>query len=351
MEKRILLLITDLEIGGTPTVVRELAIRLRAATGAHIEVACLAPWGPVADQLETAGIRVTALGAKNVADLLVIRRLAKLIHSQRIDTVFSFLVHANAVASCAKAFCEDVRWIQSIQTTQPDPQWHWWLQGLIHDAAEKIVVPSNSVAEAARERSDVPAAKIVVIPNAIDLNDFHPVARNWGFMIGFLGRLDPIKRVGDLIEAMTLLDGRFKLGIFGDGPERAKIMQQIERLHLENRITLHGAVRPPSAALQQMDMLVLPSQAEGFPLVLIEAMAMRVPIVATDAGGIRDVIDHEKTGLLIPVAQPAQLAAGIRRMAEDGGLRSRMIAQASAAVKSRFTWDHVLPQYRSLLDI
>ena len=81
-------------------VVRELALRLTAAGGAHVEVACLAPWGPVADQLKRGGIHVTALNARGILGLpVVLCRLFRLIRAKRIDTVFSFLVHANMVAA------------------------------------------------------------------------------------------------------------------------------------------------------------------------------------------------------------------------------------------------------------
>src|SRR5438552_17156178 len=96
--RRILLLITDLEIGGTPTVVRELAIRVRRPPEVDIEVACLSKWGPVADQIREAGIEVTAFDARGVRDLVrVARKLLRLIRDRKFDTVFSFLIHANAV--------------------------------------------------------------------------------------------------------------------------------------------------------------------------------------------------------------------------------------------------------------
>src|SRR5690349_3370956 len=102
--RRILLLITDLEIGGTPTVVRELAVRLHAPPGVHVEVACLAKWGPVADQPREAGIEVTALGAKGAWDLRILPRFVRLVREHRIDTVFSFLMHANVVAAIGSLF-------------------------------------------------------------------------------------------------------------------------------------------------------------------------------------------------------------------------------------------------------
>src|SRR4051812_23942378 len=190
---RILLLVTDLNIGGTPTVVRELAIRLAPfarSGGGEIQAASLAPRGLVSDQIDAAGIAVHALNAKGPRDARVVSRLLKLIKRERIDTVFSFLVHANAAAAAVSLFARDVRLLQSIQTTQLQPKWHWKVQKLAQRAAEKIVVPSPSVAQVAREWSDVPEKKIVIIPNAIDPNDFRSGAASppsAELQIGFLG--------------------------------------------------------------------------------------------------------------------------------------------------------------------
>ena len=151
MARRILLLITDLEIGGTPTVVRELATRLNAPPDVEVDVACLAGWGPVAEQLREAGVTVILFEARGVWQFpSVMRQLVQLIRERGYDTVFSFLIHANAVAAAAARFCPPgVRFLQSIQTVQPKPRWHWWLQRLIHGRAEAIVCPSRAVADRA----------------------------------------------------------------------------------------------------------------------------------------------------------------------------------------------------------
>jgi glycosyltransferase involved in cell wall biosynthesis len=98
-----------------------------------------------------------------------------------------------------------------------------------------------------------------------------------------------------------------------------------------------------------MDLLALPSSAEGFGLVLIEAMAAGVPVVATNVAGIRDVICDQKTGLLVPVGSPQLLAEAIRRVLDDSKLRARLVAAAYKEVRERFDWAAVLPQYRKLL--
>ena len=360
MPRRILLLITDLQIGGTPTVVRELATRLHdPLRGVHVEVACLSKWGPVADQIKVAGVTVTALNAGGVTDLLVIRRLVRLVKRKQFDTVFSFLIHANAVAAVAKAFCPGVRFLQSIQTTQPEPRWHWKLQGVIEHRAEKVVVPSKSVADAARDRADVPAEKIVVIPNAIDPDAFSrspvPERDPRPYPIGFIGRLDPIKCVHYVVESMAGLQatnpGLVRFDIFGDGSERPRIEQAIARLGLQDVVRLRGAIARPQDALAELGMLVLFSKAEGFGLVLIEAMAAGVPVVATNVPGIRDVVRSGETGLLVSFPSPAEFHFAVRRMVEDRQFRSRVIQNGLAEVRERFSWDRVLESYRRLLEL
>jgi len=353
---RILLLVTDLNIGGTPTVVRELATRLSPharAGGGDVQVASLSPRGPVSEQIAAAGIVVHALDAKGPRDARVVARLHRLISRERIDTVFSFLVHANAAAAAVSMFARNVRFIQSIQTTQPEPTWHWKVQKFAQRVAEKIVVPSPSVAAVAMEWSDVPKRKIVIIPNAIDPAEFEGLERpaeGDEIPIGFLGRLDPIKRIPDLVQALRDIP-RAHLHIFGEGPERVEIEQTAIRLELTPRVALHGAVQRPQDALSKMRLLVLPSAAEGFGLVLIEAMAAGIPVIATDVPGIRDVVKDGITGLLVPPAQPQKLAAAINRLIDDPTLRNRLIQAASADVKDRFTWNVVLPKYRELLGV
>lgn len=356
--RRILLLITDLQIGGTPTVVRELATRLNRPPDVCVEVACLAGRGPVSDQLEAAGIVATALGARRASDLPAIARLVRLIRDRQFDTVFSFLLHANAAAALATRFCPGVRLIQSIQTTQPYPRWHWALQSLVQGAAEKIVAPSPSVATAAEEWAGIPRSKIAIIPNAIDPAEFtHGTGRestepsDANTSIGFIGRLDPIKCIPDLLEAVRLLRGKVRLHIFGDGSERSRIEAIVRETGLSDRVVLHGAIARPQDALSRIRLLVLPSRAEGFGLVLIEAMAAGVPVVATNVPGIRDVVRHDFTGLLVPPGSPADLARAIDAIVSSPALRRRLVESARREVRERFSWDVVLPRYHELLGL
>jgi glycosyltransferase involved in cell wall biosynthesis len=347
---RILLFLTDLEVGGTPTVVRELAWRL--AEHAHVEVASLKNNGVVMEQLRERRINVTQFDAVRPLELpLVVASFRRFLDKRKFDVVLSFLAHANLVAAMAGG----PRLLQSIQTSQPKPRWHWQVQSLAQRFAEKIVVPSPSVAQLAQEWSDVPADKLVVVPNALEPSEYREPAitrlprRANEFRVGFVGRLDPVKRIPDLISAMTHLPERYELSIFGEGSERSRLVSQIQAERLGDRVHLRGRVTRPHTALAQIDAMVLPSIAEGFGLVLIEAMAAGVPIVATDVPGVHDVVKHEETGLLVPAEHPAELARAIQRVGEDSLLRERLTRNAYDRVRAEYGWDRVLPMYRHLL--
>lgn len=353
MTRRLLLLNTDLELGGTPTVVRELALRLHDPPRWHVEVACLGKWGPIADQIRNAGRDVTALGARGISDVWVIRRLIDLIRERNIDTVLSFLLHANSIAAAAKPACVGVRFFQSIQTTQAYPAWHWRVQRFVHHAAEKIIVPSASVARVAMERANVPANKIITIPNVVDPADFSPsplpALSPRPYPIGFIGRLDPVKMVPDLLQAVGQLGDLVHLHLFGDGPEREAIHRTIRLLNLESRVTLHGSIPRPQDALSQIGLLVLPSISEGMPMVLIEAMAAGVPVIGRNVPGVKDVILDGETGLLAPSLLIPDLAETIHRLVTDPGLRSRLTQNATKRMRMCYTWETVLTRYKEAL--
>ncbi|HEX8324814.1 MAG TPA: glycosyltransferase family 4 protein [Tepidisphaeraceae bacterium] len=343
---RLHFVITDLQIGGTPRVVRDLAIRLRPF-GFQTTVTCLAPWGPVADELTSAGVPVHAVGVTRPTQLpTAVRAVRRL--TEEADVVFSFLVHANSVAALALRG-RRTPLLQAIQTTQPYPAWHWWAQGLAAARATRVVVPSASVARVAENGSGVSPERIVVIPNAVDVPAAqHETHRAGRWRVGFVGRLDPIKRVPDLIEAMALLPDA-ELHVYGDGPERSAIEATVDRFALQDRVTLHGTVASSADALMDIDTLVLPSDAEGFGLVLIEAMAAGVPVIGTDVAGIRDVISPERNGLRVPPRTPSAIAAAVNRLRHDAALHLRLTAAGRMDVRERYAWESILPRYAALI--
>jgi glycosyltransferase involved in cell wall biosynthesis len=223
---------------------------------------------------------------------------------------------------------------------------------VIQYAAEKIVVPSPSVKEAAIRWAGVDAKKLVIISNAVRIEEFS--SRRWGGSgerrhVAFIGRLDAIKRVPDLVNAVALLNADTMLDIWGEGSRRGEIQSTINRLGLQNRAIMHGGVLGSAAALDKADVLVLPSDAEGFGLVLIEAMAAGVAVIGTNVPGIRDVIEDGISGLLVPARNPQALANAIARVLSDAPLREKLIGGGRERVRRLYDWAICYEKYRLLL--
>ncbi|MEM1013566.1 MAG: glycosyltransferase family 4 protein [Planctomycetota bacterium] len=347
---RLLLFVTDLKPGGTPTVVKELATRL-PTDDLHVEVACLGGMDAVATELVDAGVDVTAFDVGVLGLPHAVARLGRLVDEHEIDVVLSLLVHANTVAAIASRGRPGVRWWQSIQTTQPRPRWHWPVQRWAAKHATGVIVPSPSVADVARSRAGVAADRVHVIPNGVDeatVVDQPKPARDAGspLCVVFFGRFDPVKRVPMLIDAVRQVEN-VTLDVFGDGPERSRIEQAASG---SNRVHIHGWA-DKDVALADADVLVLPSEAEGFGLVLIEAMAAGVPVIGADAPGIRDVIRHDDTGLLFDLAGARRptLTETLSQARDEAALLHRLSDQALRWVRTERLWTSVIERYRMRL--
>lgn len=187
--------------------------------------------------------------------------------------------------------------------------------------------------------------------------DWSPLPEENGVpTILYVGRLDPAKGLADLVEAVwRLIDsGRdLRLQIQGDGPAETALRAAFARPPLVGRarvITEADLTRmdPPAAVLPGVDqaggpvLFVLPSRHEGFGVVLLEAMQLGLPVIATNVGGIPEVVEDGKQGLLVPPRDPAALMQAIERCLDDRALRERL-AGAGPARAARFTqqamWD------------
>ncbi|MEM8875341.1 MAG: glycosyltransferase family 4 protein, partial [Planctomycetota bacterium] len=232
-----------------------------------------------------------------------------------------------------------VRWFQSVQTTQPYPRWHWWLQRFAARRAERVICPSRSVADHAASAAGVPHEKLVVLPNGVEqVVSEAQVNEQLPMRVGFLGRLDPVKRVHLLIESTRDLPG-VTLDIFGEGPDRA-------RLELLEHGRFHGMVERDQA-LATLDLLVLPSLAEGMPMVLLEAMAAGVPVVAFDVPGCRDVVCDNVNGRF---ATPTTLRDVIAELRDDPDQR-RHLATGGRATAERHRWPAIAADYAAVLEL
>jgi glycosyltransferase involved in cell wall biosynthesis len=207
------------------------------------------------------------------------------------------------------------------------------------------------------EMLGVPAARLFVIPNAAPVADFspadEPARRAARVTLGlppdltialFLGALSPEKRVDLAIEATSRLPD-LHLVVAGDGPERARL-EAAAGVAAPGRVHFLGQTPHPQVPLTAADMLVLPSDTEGQPRVVVEAGLSGLPVVATRVGGLSEIIVEGKTGLLVPPGDVARLADAVRVAL---AARERMGSAAREHCVSRFDLSRVAVQWCSLL--
>jgi glycosyltransferase involved in cell wall biosynthesis len=217
-----------------------------------------------------------------------------------------------------------------------------WVLGPFLRRAQSVIVLSSAQAAFVAERYGVPADRIAVIPNGVDDRFFSlgtsrdPATRRTGATrLLFVGRLDVQKNVGRLVSAMASVSANTELVIVGDGEQRSLIKDQIDHLGLPN-VRLVGAQRGDELLrwYEWADIFVLPSNEEGMPLVLLEATAARLPIIATDVPGIRELV-ADVAYLAEPTA--TALACAIDEVATSSGLLAQL-AEASANRAVKFRW-------------
>ncbi len=156
------------------------------------------------------------------------------------------------------------------------------------------------------------------------------------FVVGAVGRLHRHKGLDVLIRAVAQLPD-VRLVLVGDGPERGALERLADALDMRARLTVTGWTDEPRTYLPSFDVVALPSRLEGLPLALLEAMLAGRAVVATDVGSVSDAVVDGKTGLIVPVDAPEAMAAALRRLRNDAGLRIRLGAAARDLVSRRFT--------------
>lgn len=162
-----------------------------------------------------------------------------------------------------------------------------------------------------------------------------------------LARLDAVKGLDVLVRAVASIPG-LHATVVGRGPEREWLEREAVALEVADRFVLAGWREDPMAALADADLFVLPSRAEGLPLSIAEAMLARRAVVATDVGSVREIVEHEVTGLLVAPDDAAGLAAAIRRLLDDPARRSAIVDRARTRAAETFTAAAMARRYEAL---
>jgi len=228
---------------------------------------------------------------------------------------------------------------------------------------ERVICVSDDLREQCLA-CGVPEDRCLLVQNAIDTQEFSrtldisqakqalqlPSTR---LLIGAVGRLSAEKGFDLLIRSTDhLLQKGLDVGlvIVGDGPERPALEKLIAELDRADRICLLGYRSDIRGIYEAMDVYALSSIREGLPNVLLEAMALEVPVVATHIAGVPQLVDDEENGLLIEVGSVEQLTNGLARVLQDDELREKLRRAGRATIEARFSFERRMQKIRRIYD-
>jgi sugar transferase (PEP-CTERM/EpsH1 system associated) len=353
---RVVHVVLQLQTGGMEKLLVEFA---RHADRARFDLRFLAlgPGGRLADDIAACGWPVTALDVAPGLRPGLAFRLAWMFRGWRPDVVHTHntkpLLYAGPAARLARVpVLVHTRHGQRFGAERRQTV----LFRLVSRLADRVVCVSHDSARLSVQEGLAPN-KVCAIWNGIDVNLFGYTGPADAGPAVMVGRLSPEKDVDNLLRATALVvrqEPDFRLEIAGDGPCMPALRRTATELGLDQNVRFLGEVRDVPALLARASFFVLPSLTEGISLTLLEAMARGLPIVATRVGGNPEVMADGETGLLVPSADPAALAEGMRRLRHDPDLRRRMGRAGRQRVETLFDVRRMVAEYeacyRQLLD-
>jgi N-acetyl-alpha-D-glucosaminyl L-malate synthase BshA len=195
------------------------------------------------------------------------------------------------------------------------------------------------------------ANDIKVIHNFVNLDTYkpHPGRAAAEKVLLHISNFRPIKRVGDCIHILreVLRHEPVRLLMVGDGPDRGPAERLARELGVDRSVTFMGKQDHVERLIPRADVLLLPSELEAFGLAALEAMACGVPPVATNAGGVPELITNGVDGFVEGVGDVYAQAARVIELVTNEGLRAKMGAAARHSAETRFTTSAIIPQYEN----
>jgi glycosyltransferase involved in cell wall biosynthesis len=305
--------------------------------------------GSAVQRLRALGVGVEVIDEAD--DAVALRELAAWLRREEIDLVHAHMFRAEVLgtrAAVAAGVPVIMATVHSSRVRSPEDV---AVLAELTPAMDRLIVPSAAIARkvAAEGRGDAPFA---VIPNGVDLSRFATPARcafrrEFGVppavpLLGVVARLEPEKGHRYLLEAMPAILSAAPdawLAVVGEGSEGASLQQLAAALGVTDRVVFTGRRDDVAALTADLTVAVLPSLREAQGISILEAMARRVPVVASAVGGIPEVIRSGVDGILVPPAEPAALADALGSLLADPALRRRIGEAGYATVRDRFSID------------
>lgn len=331
-------------------------------------VACFDPDGPIIERFRRIGVEVQSFSKRAGLDLQTAARLRRWLSRESIGLIHAHQCGPFLYAALARRASSR----PSILLTEHGRQYpdrvgapRRIVNRLLLRRADRAVAVGADVRRALIENENFPASRVEVIYNGIDLDAVASASPSRVAVRSELGlgpsefavivcaRLDPIKDHATTLHAFQRLLARrpeARLLLVGDGPERHAISTACDTLGLRDRTLLLGLRTDVPRLLAASDVAILTSRSEGIPLFLIEAMAARLPVVATRVGGIPEVVEDGVTGRLAPAGDANALGDHLTELAARPELRTAMGEAGRTRAVERFAESRMLAEYRDLYD-
>lgn len=310
--------------------------------------------------------QVLRLPLRNSADLISVFKLAKFIRQNRIDIVHAHPARDYVIASLAVRLAKRAKLILTRHVLFPVKS------SRLLGNVSKIIAVSSGVEETLK--LSFPNEKIVVIPNGIEIKADSELERKEmrqafrfehnisfdAFVVGTIGELKELKGQRDFVLAAKIIAEKIPEAFFvivgKDNSRLQNFRTELKRLvkvfGLENRFLWLDWVENTATVLRALDVFVSPSHSESFGLAIVEAMVEKVPIVASQTAGAKEILRHRESGLLVPVHDPVVLAEEICRLKKDENLGLALAEKARREALEKFNLEKMIEAtekvYRSL---
>lgn len=345
----------DLGIGGLERNLRYIVENVDHSVFS-VEVWCLSKAGTIADELIKKGYTLRVLDLHSYHNPRSVSKLVRLLRLKRVNILHSHGYFANTFGRvCAILARVPIRFahIQSSHWTHDEREWHNYLvDRILSRYTNRVIACSDAARKFQLEAVKVNSKKLTTIHNCTDMKRYGSleattcVREEFGMhkndlVVGSVGRLQRIKGHRILLEILPHLIQNFpslKLVIVGQGEEREDLEQTRSALGLEGHVIFTGPRVDVERVLPVFDVYVQPTIGrEGLPLTVVEAMAARLPVVASDIGGTREAVIHCKTGLLTPPGDRQSLIDSLSQVLSNKQMRCEMGEQGWKVCKEKFS--------------
>ena len=359
----VLFLITGLAYGGAETQLVNLATSLKKR-GWEVRVVSMLPPQAFTEELKEAGIPLSILNMRRgVADPRAVFRLVKILREWRPDIVHSHMIHANLLARVTRLFYKIPVLISTAHNIDEGGRW----REIAYRLTDSLADLTTNVSQAAVERyirvGAAPKDKIIFVPNGIDISRFKP-DRDTGWRLRnelgidnyfvwlAVGRFEAAKDYPNMLQAFKMVVDKKQdtlLLLAGQGSLLEETRKLANELDLEDKVRFLGVRRDVPDLMNAADAYVMSSAWEGMPMVLLEAEACGLPVVATDVGGNSEVILNNKSGYIVPPGDSEALAAAMMKMMALPEAERRAMGRAGRAhIEANYSLERVVDQWEEL---